>query len=484
MANASEETMEKGSAAAGVLIPLSERQKHAATIGCVCLMLSVTMFGVGFFVIQGPLLAEMNASGSYSLLTILASLGLAIMTPIGGKLGDLFGRRNIIVISGMICAACGIAMGIVRSVIPFFLLRLVLGAAQGAFTAAPYILMREIHRPEDAPRFMGYLASAVAAGSFGGSIVLGALADAGLLGVAIMVSVIPLFLGVFLIASNIPNRKTERKAKIDIPGILWLTVLLNAFCLSMNYGPIVGWTDIRILLGLVLAAITLAVFIKTENRASEPIVPMYLFENRYYTALLAVSFLCYCYQTAMNAYAPLAVQQIMGASATASGSLQLPRTVLTMILPAAAGAWIGKKKQHLWQAMALASGLIAAAYIPLCFTSPSTPVFVYTAALSLTGIAESFRSVSVTPAAQATLSPNDLGVGTSLIAFANSLSGLFSAAVCSVIYGMTPDSVQAGINHIHMFTVAASLAGLLIVILIVRPAMNDAARSTVHPSDH
>ena len=38
-----------------VMIPLTKGKKNAVIIGCVCLMFSVTVFGVGFFVIQGPI---------------------------------------------------------------------------------------------------------------------------------------------------------------------------------------------------------------------------------------------------------------------------------------------------------------------------------------------------------------------------------------------------------------------------------------------
>lgn len=446
-------------------------KKTAVTIGGICLMLSIAVFGVGFFVIQGVILEEMNASEYYSLLTVFASLGLAVMTPIGGKLGDLFGRRNLILVSGLICAACGIGMAFIRSAIPFILLRLVLSASQGAFTAAPYILMREINEPEDVPKAMGLLASAVAVGGFAGGILLGALADMGLLTLAILVPVIPLLLGVFLIAVSIPNQKTAGNVVIDIPGILCLAVLLSAFCLAANYGPVIGWSDIRILSGLLITIIALIIFIRVENRAPEPVVPMYLFGNRYYTTLLLVSFICYFYQIAMNVYAPLAVQQIMGISAAAAGSLQLPRTILTMFLPAAAGVWVGKRKQNFWIAMALATGITAAAYIPLCFTTPSTPMLVYMAAIGLTGVAESFRSVSITATAQSALPKKDLGVGTSLITFSNSLSGLIAAAIYGILYSMSPDSIQTGINSIHLFTVAISIAGLIIVLFPVRKFM-------------
>lgn len=451
-----------------VLIPLSKNQKRAVTIGGVCLMFSIAMFGVGFAVIQGPILDKMNALNYYSLITIFASLGLSITTPIGGKLGDLFGRRNIIVISGILCALFGIGMGLVRSVVPFVILRLALSAAQGAFTAAPYILMREINEAKDVPKSMGLLASSIAIGGFGGSILLGALADANQLEIAIMIPVIPLIIGIILIAVNLPNKKKSSKVDIDIPGIICLAVLLTSFSLSMNFGATIGWGNIKIIFGLVLTIIALILFVKIENKSTEPIVPMYLFKNKNYAVLLIVGFICYFYQTAMNAYAPLAVQKVLGLPVAISGSLQLPRTILTMILPTIIGVWVGKKTKNIWMAMAFASGIIAVAFLPLGFTTPSTSIIIYFVAISLTGLAESFRSVSVTPAAQATLKPQDLGVGTALVTFVNSLASLFSSVIYGAVFGMNPDSVQTGINSIFLLTVAVSIVGLVLVILVVR----------------
>lgn len=452
-----------------ILLPLPKGKKMAVTFGSICLMLSVAMFGAGFFVIQGPVLKEMNASEYYSLLTIFASLGLSIMTPVGGKLGDLFGRRNVVVLSGSICAVCAIGMGLIKTVIPFILLRLVLSAAQGTFAAAPYILMREINEPKDVPRAMGLLASAVAIGGFGGGILLGAMADVGLLGAAIIVPVVPLTLGVVLIGMNLPNKKAEGKIKVDVKGMACLAVLLSAFSLSMNYGAILGWMDIKILTGLTLTAVSFFVFVKIEQKEGKTaLVPMHLFKNKEYTLLLFVGFICYFYNTAMTAYVPLAMQQVMGASAMTSGAVQLPRTILTMILPTFLGVWVGKRKQNYWIAMALATGIVIAAFIPLGFTTPSTPVLLYFAAIAMTGIAEGFRSVAVTPAAQATLEPEDLGIGSSLTTFFNSLSGLIGSAMFGVLYAMNADSVQRGINHIFLFSAAATVVGFAVVLLVVR----------------
>lgn len=447
-----------------VAIPLSRAKRNLVTIGCICLMLSIACFGLSLAVIQGPILDKMNAMNYFSTLTIFASLGLAILTPIGGKLGDLFGRRNIIIVSGIVAAVCGVGMGIVKTVVPFMILRLILGAAQGAFTAAPYILIGEINEPKDVPKRMGLLSSSIAIGGFGGSVVAGILTDAGLLEVGIMFPVIPLLIGVLLIGFNLPNKKREKKAVIDFPGVILLALFLSTLLLSLNYGIKIGWLNPKIIIGFISSIIFGFLLVKVENKALEPIIPMNLFSNKTYRILLVVGIIAYFYQEAMNMYAPLSVQKIMGQSTTISGLLQFPRMILIMILPVIVGAWVSKKTENAKKAIIIATGLVAVSFFVMAFTNSNTPVIVYFVALAFTGVAESFRAVSITPSAQAALDPSELGIGTSLLTFMNSLSPLFAAAICGIVFDVNKNNIQAGINGIFLLTAAVSIIGVLIVI--------------------
>ena len=462
-----------------VAIPLPKAKKNMVQIGCICLMLSISMFGLSLSTLQAPILEEMNAMSYFSLLTVLSSLGLAIMTPIGGKLGDLLGRRNIVIVAGTICAVSGIGMGFVRSIIPFMILRLLLGAAQGAFTAVPFILAREINEAKDVPKMMGFLSSAIAVGGFVGSIIAGILTDMGLLSVAIMFPAIPLLTGVVLIGLNLPNKKREGKINIDVLGIIALTVCLSAILIPLNYAPKVGWTNPAIIAGFIVGIIALFILVKVENKVEEPIIPMNLFKNKNYTTLLVVGFICYFYMGAMNVYAPLAVQKVIGGSTAISGALQMPRTGITILLPAVAGIWVGKKTQNTWKAMMIATLLVGVPFLVLGFTTTSTPILIYFVALAMTGVAESFRAVAITPSAQATLSPQDLGVGTSLVNFANSLSGVISASIFGIAYDMNTSAnpenianIASGVNLVFLITSVVSFIGLAVVILIVRKQVN------------
>ena len=461
--------MEKeNNAVSTVAIPLSKTKKTLVTIGCICLMLSISFFGLSLAVIQGPLLETMNGMQYFSTLTIFASLGLAILTPIGGKLGDLFGRRNIIVIAGIVGTICGIGMGIVNTVVPFMILRLILGAAQGAFTAAPYILIREIYEPKDVPKRMGLLSSSIAVGGFVGSVIAGILTDAGLLKLGIVFPVIPLIIGVLLIGFNLPNKKREEKAVIDVPGVILLALFLTSLLLSLNYAPKIGLANPIIIIGFIAAVILGFLLVKVEKKAVEPIIPMNLFTNKRYRTLIIIGVIAYFYQEAMNMYAPLSVQKVMGQSATISGSLQFPRMILIMILPVIVGTWVSKKAGNAKKAMVVATGVVAASFLVMGFTTSSTPVIVYFVALALTGVAESFRAVSITPSAQAALDPSEWGIGTSLLTFMNSLSLLFAAAIDGIVFDMNKNNIQAGINGIFLITAVISIIGVLIVIFGIK----------------
>jgi len=470
-----------------VAIPLPKAKKNLVQIGCICMMLSVAMYGLVFSTLTSPILESVNAMGYVGLFSIFAALGVSIMTPIGGKLGDLIGRRNIVVIPGIICVICGVAFAFVRSLVPLMALRLLISLAQGAFTAAPYIIMGLINERKDVPKAMGMLAAAIAVGGFGGSIIAGILTDMNMLTVAILMPALPLILGIVLIGLNMPNQKREGKVTIDIPGIIALVVTLCAILLSLNFGSSIGWTNPAIIGGFILGIVALVALIKIEEKAEEPIIPLALFKNKNYTMLLVVGFASYFYQNAMNVYAPIGAMQVMGKSASIAGSLQMPRTLLTIIVPIIAGTWVGKKTSNMWKAMVGATALAGIPMLVMGFTSPTTPIMIYFVALTFTGIAESFRSVSITPAAQSMLEPKDIGVGTSFVNFFNSLSGTVAATVFAVAYNMNTaadptnvELIQKGINAVYWVAGIVGIVGLIVVVLFVRPQMSDKKESTDH----
>lgn len=456
-------------------IILSKKQKFAVSLASIFMMFSIAMFGLSLSTLQGPMLEQIGAMDYFSLVSIVSILGLSIMTPIGGKLGDLVGRRNLIIFSGTISIVCGIGIGFAKTLVPFIIFRFLLGTAMGAFVSAPYILAREINEPKDVPKMMGFLSSGIAVGGLLGSVIAGTLMDFGYLVLAITFPVIPLFLGVILIVFNLPNNKSNKKVKLDVAGILLMAISLSLILLALNYAPKYGFKDIKILGGMVIGLIMGVIFLKIEKNAEEPLIPIKLLENKNYVVLLCIGFIGYFYMNAMNIYAPLVTIKVLGKPKSIAGLLQLPRTIITVILPVLAGTWVARKRSNHKIAMIIATTLVAIPMFVMSFTNLNTNVILYIIMIGVTGVAESFRAVSITTMAQTCLDPQDLGIGTSLVNFINTLSGLAAASIFGIAYDLKTKAdptdvgnILAGANSVYLIAAIVSLIGLAIVIFCTR----------------
>lgn len=465
------------------VIQLPKGKKALVQLGAICLTVSIACYGLALSTLITPILSGMNAMGYVGLFSIFSSLGITIMTPIGGKLGDIFGRKMVVVVAGIICALCGVGIAFAPNLPLLMVCRFGVGFAQGAFMAAPYIIVGVINEKKDVPKAMGLLAMALSIGGFGGSIIAGVLTDAGMLTAAIIFPAVPLLIGVVLIGLFYPNEKNAGKQKIDMGGIVLLVVALCGILLPLNYGTSLGWTNPIILGGFAIGILFTALLVKYESKLDQPIIPVKMFRHKSYLAFVLVGFICYFYRGAMDVYSPLGAINIMGTSTGIAGSLQFPRTIVTMFLPVIAGAWVGKKKVNMWKAMAIATAFSAFPMLAMGFTTPTTSILLYFIALTITGVAESYRGVSITPAAQGCLKTEDIGIGTALINFANSLAGSLAAAIYGMIYGGFTASdptnvanIQNGVNAVFLTAGGITVLGLLLVLLWVRPMLEKQAR--------
>lgn len=460
------------------VLPLPKGKKNLVQFGAICLTISIACYGLALSTLITPILERVNAMGYVSLLSVVSALGITIMTPIGGKLGDIFGRRQIIVIAGIACILFGIGVAYASNLMILMVCRFGLSIAQGMFMAAPYIIVGLINDKKDVPKAMGLLAMALSVGGFVGSIIAGALSDLGMLEAAILFPSIPLLIGVVLIGVCYPNDKNTGYAKIDVVGILFLVIALCGILLPLSYGSVMGWTSPVILGGFGAGILFTVLLYWYEQRVEEPVIPVHMLKNHTYLAFVLVGFFCFFYRCAMDVYTPIAALNVMGTSLTTAGSMQFPRAVVTMILPVMAGAWVGKKRGNMWKAMVIASALAAIPMYIMGFTKETTSVILYFILFAITGIAESFRGVSVTPAAQACLKTEEIGVGTALVNFANSLSSSIAVAVYGVVYNhytaadpANAENIKNGVNAVFRTAGFVSLLGLALVIFWVRPML-------------
>ena len=459
------------------LVQLPKGKKSLVQFGIIMLSVAVACYGLALMTLVPPILQRLDGMAFAGLVGLCISLGITLMSPIGGKLGDIFGRKAVVVVAGLINLICGVGIAFAPNVLLLLICCFGVGFSQGAYVSAPYIIAGLINEKKDVPKVMGFLTMALSIGGTAGSILAGILTDMGMLNAAILFPAVPLVLGILLIGLCYPNDKSGKAVSVDYKGIALMAISLPCITLSLS-GSTLGWSNL--ISGIVLAVgiVFAVILLKHESSIEQPIIPMKLFKEKNYLLFLLVGAICYFGRGAVDNYAPLGAQEVIKTSVALSGSLQLPKTLLTMFLPALAGVWMAKKKSRMWKSMFIATALFAIPLLAMGFTvQAGWYIIVYFVVITISGIAESFRGISFTPAAQSVLKPEDIGIGTSMINFANSLSASIAAAIYSAIYGMctaagvTADTVQKGVNGVFLTAGIVTVVGVVIVLTMVRPML-------------
>lgn len=459
------------------IIQLPNGKRNLVQFGAIMLTVAVACYGLALMTLVPPILQRLDGMRFAGLVGLCISLGITLLSPIGGKLGDIFGRKAVVVVAGLINLICGIGIAFSSNVLVLLICCFGVGFSQGAYVSAPYIIVGLINEKKNVPKAMGYLTMALAIGGTGGSIVAGILTDMGMLNAAILFPAVPLLVGILLIGLCYPNDKSGRTVAIDYKGIILMALSLPCLTLSLS-GTTLGWS--MLISGIVfVVGLFFAVFLlKHESSIDQPIIPIKLFRQKEYVLFLLVGAICYFGRGAVDNYAPLGAQQVIKTSVALSGSLQLPKTLVTMILPAIAGVWMAKKRTNMWKAMLLSTLLFAIPLLAMGFTvQAGWYIWIYFIVITISGIGESFRGISFTPAAQSVLKTEDIGIGTSMINFANSLVASIAAAIYSAIYGVctasgvTADTVQKGVNGVFLVAGLVTLIGVVIVLTKIRPML-------------
>ena len=459
------------------IIPLPKGKKNLVQFGAIMLTVAVACYGLALMTLVPPILQRLDGMSYAGLVGLCISLGITLLSPIGGKLGDIFGRKAVVVVAGLINLVCGVGIAFSSNVLVLLICCFGVGFSQGAYVSAPYIIMGLINEKKNVPKAMGYLTMALAIGGTGGSILAGILTDMGMLNAAILFPAVPLVVGILLIGLCYPNDKSGKKVAIDYKGIVLMAISLPCVTLSLS-GTTLGWSTLVSGIVFLVGVVFVVVLLKHEASIEAPIIPIKLFKQRDYLLFLLVGAICYFGRGAVDNYAPLGAQQVIKTSVALSGMLQFPKTIVTMILPAIAGAWMAKKKANMWKAMFISTILFAVPLLAMGFTvQAGWYIIVYFVVITVSGVGESFRGISFTPAAQSVLKTEDIGIGTSMINFANSLSASIAAAVYSAIYGVctasgvTADTVQKGVNGVFLTAGIVTVVGVVLCLTKIRPML-------------
>ncbi|WP_350240950.1 MDR family MFS transporter [Deinococcus sonorensis] len=291
------------------------------------------------------IIEQLHGLEYYAWVTTAYLLASTVMVPIYGKLGDLYGRKPILIIGitlfllgSVLCGMSGepflgnLFGGGMLQLIVFRALQGLGGAA--LFTSA-FAIIADMFPPAERAKFGGLFGSVFGLSSVVGPLIGGFLTDHGsvnLLGYFIegwrWVFYVNLPLGavaLFMIIAKMPSLSHKATGKIDFLGAALIIATTIPLLLALTWGGTTyPWDSARILTLFAVSAVSLVLFVLVERRTPDAILPLNLFKNRTFTFANLASFVINMAFIGIVMFLPLYMQTVQGITATNSGLSMLP----------------------------------------------------------------------------------------------------------------------------------------------------------------
>jgi EmrB/QacA subfamily drug resistance transporter len=275
------------------------------------------------------IVSDLGGFREYTWITTIYIITSAIALPITGKLTDMFGRKYFYIAGLIIFSLASLACGFSNSMTALIIWRGIQGIGGGMIMANSFTVIGDLFPPAERGKFMGYISATFAASSIIGPVLGGYITDAISWHWVFFVNIPIGILIILLFAFYFPDIKPDTsKHRIDYPGVTTLILTVVSIMLALSWGGTQYPWDSLLIIGLfVFSAVMLLLFIFIESQVEEPILPLGLFKNQIVAISIIVAFLSSFVMFATATFIPLFFQGVLGATATASGTLLIPMTL-------------------------------------------------------------------------------------------------------------------------------------------------------------
>jgi EmrB/QacA subfamily drug resistance transporter len=397
----------------------------AVAVGLFMIMLDNTVVNVALPSIRADLgisISELEwVVNAYAL-----TFGVLLLT--GGKLADLLGRRTIFIAGMIIFTGASLWCGLAGGAGSLIAARAVQGVGAALMNPATLSIITATFPPKERGTAIGIWAGISALALAIGPLVGGLLTERISWSWIFFVNVPVGVLGVLAARAFIDESKDQsREQRLDLPGLVTSAVGLFALTYALISTNTHAWGSTRVLGLLVLAAVSLTLFVLLELRQRLPMLDLSLFRNPTFSGANAAMGLVGLAMFGIFFYNSLFLQNILGYSAIKTGAIFLPMTLSIMLVAPAAG----KLSDRIGPRWLMGSGMLLLTGSLLLFGTldAQSSFWNILPALLVGGVGMAITMAPTTAAAMGSVPVDKAGVGSAVINSMRQVGGSLGIAI-------------------------------------------------------
>jgi len=373
-----------------------------------------------------------------------------IVTPLYGKLGDIYGRKKLFIFAISIFIVGSALSSFATSMYSLAAFRAVQGLGAGGLMSLALAIIGDIVPPRERAKYQGYFLAVFGISSVAGPVIGGFFAGADtILGITgwrwVFLVNVPIGIAALVVVSRTLHLRHQRlDHRIDWLGAFLLSAALVPLLIVLEQGREWGWTSTAAWVAYVVSALAAVLFVLQERRiGDEAILPLRMFRNRTVGVSSAASVVIGVAMFGGLAALPLYLQIVKGSTPTEAGLQLIPMVAGIMVGSISSGQIIARTGRYRIFPV-VGSGLLVAGLFVFHYVGYDTPLWQTMLVMVVFGLGLGFNFQPLTLAVQNAVPPQQIGVATSTATFTRQMGGTIGTAVfLSILFSAVPEKIAA-----------------------------------------